>query len=41
MVGVKLKELRELNGSVQRHISALLEIDKANINTMESGVKNK
>jgi HTH-type transcriptional regulator, competence development regulator len=39
MLGVKLKELRELNGFVQRQIAALLEIDTAYISKMESGDK--
>jgi transcriptional regulator with XRE-family HTH domain len=39
MLGVKLKELRELNGFVQRQIAALLEIDTAYISKMESGEK--
>ena len=39
MLGIKLKELRELNGFVQRQIAALLEIDTAYISKMESGDK--
>ena len=39
MLGVKLKELRELNGFVQRQIAALLEIDTAYVSKMESGDK--
>jgi len=39
MLGIKLKELRELNGFVQRHIAALLEIDTAYISKIESGDK--
>jgi transcriptional regulator with XRE-family HTH domain len=39
MLGEKLKELRELNGFVQRQIAALLEIDTAYISKMESGDK--
>ena len=39
MLGVKLKELRELNGFVQRQIAALLEIDTAYISKIESGDK--
>jgi transcriptional regulator with XRE-family HTH domain len=39
MLGVKLKELRELNGFVQRQVAALLEMDTAYISKMESGEK--
>lgn len=39
MLGVKLKELREMNGFVQRQIAALLEIDTAYISKMENSEK--
>ena len=35
MLGVKLKELRETNGMVQRQIAALLEVDTAFISKVE------
>jgi transcriptional regulator with XRE-family HTH domain len=39
MLGVKLKELRELNSYVQRQIAAHLEIDTAYVSKMENGEK--
>lgn len=39
MLGGKLKELRELNGYVQRQIAAQLEIDTAYVSKMENGEK--
>lgn len=39
MLGAKLKELREINGYVQRQIAAMLEVDTAYISKMESGDK--
>ena len=39
MLGVKLKELRESNGFVQRQIAAELEIDTAYVSKMENGEK--
>jgi transcriptional regulator with XRE-family HTH domain len=39
MLGGKLKELRELNGFVQRQVAAQLEIDTAYVSKMENGEK--
>jgi transcriptional regulator with XRE-family HTH domain len=39
MLGVKLKELRETNGMVQRQIAALLEVDTAFISKVEKEEK--
>lgn len=39
MLGVKLKELRESNGLVQRQIAALLEVDTAYISKVEKEEK--
>ncbi len=39
MLGVKLKELRESNGMVQRQIAALLEVDTAFISKVEKEEK--
>ena len=39
MLGIKLKELRESNGFVQRQIAAELEVDTAYISKMENGEK--
>ena len=39
MLGVKLKELRESNGLVQRQIAALLEVDTAFISKVEKEEK--
>ena len=39
MLGVKLKELRETNGMVQRQIAALLEVDTAIISKVEKEEK--
>lgn len=39
MLGVKLKELRETNGLVQRQIAALLEVDTAYISKVEKEEK--
>ena len=39
MLGGKLKELRELNGLVQRQVAAQLEIDTAYVSKMENGEK--
>lgn len=39
MLGIKLKELRETNGFVQREIAALLKVDTAFISKIEKGEK--
>jgi len=39
MLGAKLKELRELNGYVQRQIAAELEVDTAYISKVENDEK--
>lgn len=39
MLGSKLKELREINGYVQRQIAAELEVDTAYISKMENEEK--
>ena len=39
MLGGKLKELRELNGFVQRQVAAQLEIDTAYVSKMENEEK--
>lgn len=39
MLGVKLRELRETNGMVQRQIAALLEVDTAFISKVEKEEK--
>ncbi len=39
MLGLKLKELRESNGLVQRQIAALLEVDTAFISKVEKEEK--
>ena len=36
MLGAKLKELREMNGYVQRQIAAELEVDTAYISKVEN-----
>jgi transcriptional regulator with XRE-family HTH domain len=39
MLGAKLKELREMNGYVQRQIAAELEVDTAYISKVENDEK--
>lgn len=39
MLGIKLKELRETSGFVQREIAALLKVDTAFISKIEKGEK--
>lgn len=39
MLGAKLKELREINGYVQRQIAAELEVDTAYISKVENDEK--
>lgn len=39
MLGTKLKELREINGYVQRQIAAELEVDTAYISKVENDEK--
>ncbi len=39
MLGLKLKELREINGYVQRQIAAELEVDTAYISKVENDEK--
>jgi transcriptional regulator with XRE-family HTH domain len=41
MLGLKLKELRESNGMVQRQIAALLEVDTAFISKVEKEILTK
>lgn len=39
MIGEKLKELREINGMVQRQVAAKLHVDTAYISKMENNEK--